>query len=177
MNEIRNYLFHVLSGLMVAGMITLTGCNKDEEEEPTPKDIVDVIAATPGLSTLSAAIQMGDLTFVLKDTGPYTVLAPTNDAFENLPATQLDALLDNPGKLADLILYHILTGNISSSDFTTGTIAPLYKRDGHIEVEANGPSLKFNGSANVIGPDNEGTNGVVHVIDEVLIPVDFEFPN
>ena len=162
---------------MVLGMITFSGCNNDEDEEPTPPDIVDVINATPALSTLSGAIEIGGLSFTLKGTGPFTILAPTNDAFEDLPAGVLNSLYNNPEKLSDLLLYHTLSGSIKSTEFTTGTIAPFYKKDGHIEVEANGPSIKLNGSANVIGPDNEGTNGVVHVIDEVLIPVDFEFPN
>jgi uncharacterized surface protein with fasciclin (FAS1) repeats len=176
-NKVRNYLFLVLNVLMVVGMITFTGCSKDEEEEPAPPDIVDIINATPGLSTLSSAIEIGGSSFALKGTGPFTILAPTNDAFANLPAGVLNSLYNNPDKLSDLILYHTLSGGIKSSEFTTGTIAPFYKRDGLIEVEAIGPSVKFNGSANIVEPDNEGTNGVVQVIDEVLVPVDFEFPN
>ena len=177
MNKERNYLYLVLNVLMVVGMITFMGCSEDEKEDPTPPDIVDVINATPGLSTLSSAIEIGGLSFVLKGTGPFTILAPTNDAFAELPAGVLNSLYNNPEKLSDLLLYHTLSGSFKSSEFTTGTIAPLYKRDGLIEVEANGPSVKFNGSANIVEPDNEGTNGVVQVIVEVLVPVDLEFPN
>lgn len=177
MNIARNYLSLLMSGLMVVGLITLTGCNEDEVEETAPKDIVDLILATPELSTLITAMNSAVVIRTLKGTGPYTFLAPTNDAFNNLPDGVYRALLDNPDKLTSLLLYHALSGNISSSDFPTGSIAPLYKRDGLIEVEMAAGSVTLNGSASIIGPDNEVTNGMVHIIDEVLIPAEFELPN
>ena len=177
MHKERDNLWLLVTGLMVAGMMTFTGCDDDEREEPAPRDIVDVISLTPNLSTLASAIEVGKLNFTLRDTGPYTILAPSNDAFENLPDGLLRALLNNPEKLSDLVLYHTLAGSISSTNFTTGSAAPFYKRDGHIEIEVDGPSIILNGSSSVIGPDNEGVNGVVHVISEVLFPAEFEFPN
>jgi len=173
----RNYLLLAVTGLLVVSMITFTGCGDDEKQDPAPRDIVDVIAATPNLSSLSSAIEVGQLSFTLRGTGPFTILAPSNDAFENFSSDHLSALLNNPDKLSDFILYHTLSGNISSKNFTSGSVAPLYKRDGHIDIEVDGPSIKLNGSATVIGPDNEGANGVVHVINEVLVPAEFEFPN
>jgi uncharacterized surface protein with fasciclin (FAS1) repeats len=157
--------------------MTFTGCNKDEVEEPAPRDIVDLILATPELSSLTSAINAAEVINTLKGTGPYTFLAPTNDAFKKLPDGVYRALLDNPDKLTNLLLYHTLTGNTRSSDFTTGSIAPFYKRDGLIEVEIAAGSVILNGSASIIGPDNEVTNGMVHIIDEVLIPAEFELPN
>jgi len=178
MNIARNYLSLIISGFLVVGLITFTGCNEEDvDEEPTPQDIVDYILAIPELSTLTTAINTGEVINTLKGTGPYTFLAPNNDAFEKLPDGTLRALLDNPDKLTDLLLYHTLTGNISSSDFTTGSIAPLYKRDGHVEVEVAGSNVQLNGSASILVPDNEVVNGYVHIIDEVLIPGDFEIPN
>ncbi len=177
MYKVSNYLSFLLSGLIVVGTITFTGCNEDDDiDEPTPMDIVDFIQTSPELSTLSSAIQVGGL-IMLKGEGPYTVFAPNNDAFENLPSGVLSALYNDPDKLTDLLLYHTLMGDISSSDLSTGTIAPLYKRDGHIDFEVTGQSITLNGSASVIGPDNEVVNGVVHIIDEVIVPVDFQFPN
>lgn len=177
MRIVRNYLSLLMSGLMVVGLITFTGCNEDEVEESAPKDIVDFIFTNPELSTLSRAMNAAEVVKTLKDTGPYTFLAPTNDAFTNLPDGVYGALLNNPDKLTSLLLYHTLTGNTSSSDFTEGSIAPLYKRDGLIEVEMPSGSVTLNGSASIIGPDNEVTNGMVHIIDEVLIPAEFELSN
>jgi transforming growth factor-beta-induced protein len=157
--------------------ITFVGC-KDDDDDPMPgpdMDIVELAQATPSLSTLVTAIDAAGLTNTLKGPGPYTVFAPTNTAFSNLPDGVLDALLANPAVLAQVLQYHVVSGNVMSSDLTTGTVSTLLPGE-TIDVNVSGGSVTLNGSASVTSADNEATNGVVHIIDEVILPEDFELP-
>jgi transforming growth factor-beta-induced protein len=161
---------------MALALLTFAGCN-DDDDNPTPEptqDIVELAQATPDLSTLVAAIDAAGLTSTLKGPGPFTVFAPTNSAFEALPEGALETLLANPTVLADLLKYHVVSGNIMSTDLSNGPVPTLL--DGEtIEVSVNG-SVTLNGSATVTSADNEASNGVVHIIDEVLFPEGFELP-
>ena len=157
--------------------VTFMGC-KDEEEQPAPgpdKDIVELAQATSSLSTLVTAIETAGLTSTLKGTGPFTVFAPTNTAFDNLPEGALDILLANPTVLAEVLQYHVVAGKVMSSDLTSGSVPTLLSGES-IEVVVSGSSVTLNGSASVTSADNEATNGVVHIIDEVLLPDGFELP-
>ena len=131
------------------------------------KDIVDTAVAAGSFKSLVAAVQAAGLVDVLKRPGPYTVLAPTDEAFARIPKADLDALLKDKAKLTAVLTYHVLTANVSAADLKAmksfGTA-----QGGRITIDAaNG--LKING-ASVVKADIAASNGVIHVIDAVLIP-------
>jgi uncharacterized surface protein with fasciclin (FAS1) repeats len=131
------------------------------------KDIVDTAIAAGSFKSLVAAVQAAGLVDVLKRPGPYTVLAPTDEAFAKIPKADLDALLKDKAKLTAVLTYHVLTANVSSADLRMmkdfGTA-----QGGRITIDAT-KGLRING-ANVVKADVPASNGVIHVIDTVLIP-------
>ena len=133
-----------------------------------PRDLVDVAIAAGSFKTLVAAVQAAGLVEVLKRPGPLTVLAPTDDAFAKVPKADLDALLKDKAKLSAVLQYHVLTGNVSAADLRMmkdfGTA-----QGQRIQILANGGSLKIN-NATVVKADIPASNGVIHVIDTVLLP-------
>ncbi len=157
--------------------VTFVGC-KNDDDNPAPgpdKDIVELARATPVLSTLVTAIETAGLSSTLKGPGPFTVFAPTNAAFDKLDEGVLDALLANPDVLEQILLYHVVSGKVMSSDLSSGPVSTLLTGKS-IDVEVSGGSVTLNSLASVTGADVEASNGVVHLIDEVLIPPDFELP-
>lgn len=134
-----------------------------------PDGIMDIVQTAQyyGLSTLVTAIDTAGLTSTLATDGPYTVFAPTNAAFDALPEGALDSLLADPGALAQVLTYHVVSGEISSEELATQT--SLTTLEGStLTISTNG-GIQVNG-ANVIPPEIGCSNGVVHVIDEVLSP-------
>lgn len=139
----------------------------------TPTDaanIVDVAADTPDLSTLVEAVTAADLAETLQGEGPFTVFAPTNEAFDALPAGELDRLLEpaNQDELANILKYHVVEGEVMSTDLTNGQKAKTLE-GGTLTVTINGKTVKIN-DATVATADVPASNGVVHVIDKVLLP-------
>ncbi|MBW7468926.1 fasciclin domain-containing protein [Pontibacter aydingkolensis] len=133
-------------------------------------DIVALASNTPSLSTLVQALQAADLAGTLQDGGPYTVFAPSNEAFAALPAGTLDNLLkpENKQQLVDILTYHVLEGNVMAADLSNGMmVKTLNGKD--LKVMLDGNSVMIN-NANVTMPNVEASNGVVHVIDKVILP-------
>jgi len=134
-------------------------------------DIVETAIATPELSTLVTAVTQAELAATLQSEGPFTVFAPVNDAFAALPPETLEALLQ-PENIADLqaiLTYHVVPGAVMSGDLTDGMeVVTVNGETITINVDASGVSI--NGSANVAMADIETSNGIVHVIDTVLLP-------
>jgi uncharacterized surface protein with fasciclin (FAS1) repeats len=132
------------------------------------KDLVDVAVAAGSFKTLVAAVQAAGLVEVLKRPGPLTVLAPTDEAFAKIPKADLDALMKDKTRLAAVLQYHVLTGNVSAADLRMmkdfGTA-----QGARILISASGATLKIN-NATVVKPDVPASNGVIHVIDTVLMP-------
>jgi uncharacterized surface protein with fasciclin (FAS1) repeats len=161
--------------LLLLTSFVFVACDDDDDDddiiEPT-LDVVELAQATPNLSTLVTAIGAANLTTTLKGPGPFTVFAPTNTAFNALPDGVLAALLDKPEVLAEILQYHVVSGKVFSSDLSDGDVNTLLP-DQTVEVDVNGASVTLNGSAMVSTANIEGTNGVVHIIDEVLIPENF----
>lgn len=133
-------------------------------------DIVDLAVATDFLSTLVAAVQAGDLVGVLKGDGPYTVFAPTNEAFAALPEGTLTSLLkpENKGQLVSILTYHVVPGKIRSTDLSNGQTAKTVQGS-PIRVAIKDGQVMIN-QATVKAADIEASNGVVHVIDQVILP-------
>ena len=132
------------------------------------KDIVEVAVAAGSFKTLVAAVQAANLVEVLKRPGPLTVLAPTDDAFAKIPKADLDALMKDKVKLAAVLQYHVLAGNVSSADLKMmkdfGTV-----QGKRIQISSAGATLKIN-NATIVKADLSASNGVIHVIDTVLLP-------
>ena len=134
--------------------------------------VVDIIVNSPDHDTLEAAVIAAELADDLSGPGPFTVFAPTDDAFAALPAGVLDALLLDPtGDLAQILLYHVLGANVLSTDLTDGQMAETLQGE-DIEVTINGSDVFIN-QAQVTTADLLADNGVVHVIDAVLLPPSF----
>jgi len=176
MKNLKKLLKSTMMVAMAVAMLTFAGCKDDDDPQPgTGNDIMDVARATPVLSTLVTAIETAGLSSTLKGEGPFTVFAPTNAAFDKLPDGVLQDLLDNPDILAQVLQYHVLNGKVMSADVTTGSV-PTLLNGASIDVVVDGNQITLNGLSNVIGADVDASNGVVHLIDEVLIPPTIELP-
>ena len=132
------------------------------------KDIVDTAVADGRFKTLVAAVQAAGLVDTLKGKGPFTVFAPTDEAFAKLPAGTVDALLKDPAKLKDILLYHVVSGNVMAADAAKLTSANTVQGK-PITIKSEGGKLMIN-DATVAIADVKTSNGVIHVIDKVLLP-------
>ncbi|MCA9776288.1 MAG: fasciclin domain-containing protein [Candidatus Eremiobacteraeota bacterium] len=141
-------------------------------EAANPGTVVNVAANAGDFNTLVAAIQAANLQEALKGDGPFTILAPTDEAFAALPKSTLDALLANPDKLATILKYHVVSGNAPASQVVTMTSLDSLQGS-TIEVKAEDGKVMLN-DAKVLKTDVMADNGVIHVIDKVLIPADFD---
>lgn len=144
--------------------------NVTQEAPQAQQTIVDLAIATDELSTLVAAVQAAGLVETLSGEGPFTVFAPTNDAFAALPDGTLDSLLlpENKQQLTDILTYHVVEGKVMSSDLSDGQVIKTVN-GGELTVSIVDGVVKI-GDATVTTVDVEGSNGVVHIIDTVLLP-------
>ncbi len=135
-----------------------------------PGDIVDVAAGNGSFNTLVAAVKAAGLVGALKGDGPLTVFAPTDEAFAALPEGTVENLLkpENVDQLKSILLYHVVAGKVMSTDLSGTTNAPTLQGE-TIEVVASGMGVTVNG-AKVVAADVAASNGVIHVIDAVLLP-------
>ncbi len=135
--------------------------------------IVEVASGNPDFSTLVAAIEAAGLAETLSGTGPFTVFAPTNEAFEALPAGVLDKLLlpENKETLTKVLTYHVVPGEVTSDMVKAGDVTTV--EGSTIAITTDG-GVKINDTATVTAVDVDASNGVIHVIDSVLIPADVQ---
>jgi uncharacterized surface protein with fasciclin (FAS1) repeats len=138
------------------------------EHTSANKDIVDTAISAGSFNTLVKAVQAADLVDTLKSDGPFTVFAPTDDAFAKLPKDKLDALLADKDALAKVLTYHVVSGKIMSGDLAGKTMNVATVEGSDIKVNAKS-GVKIN-DANVVKADIATSNGVIHVIDTVLFP-------
>ena len=136
------------------------------------KDIVETAMAAGSFTTLAKALKAADLVDTLKGQGPFTVFAPTDEAFAKLPAGTLNDLLkpENKQKLQRILTYHVVPGRVSSTDVVKLRTAKAVSGD-TIDITANGGTVRVD-SARVVKTDIAASNGVIHVIDTVIIPDD-----
>jgi uncharacterized surface protein with fasciclin (FAS1) repeats len=134
-----------------------------------PGTIVEVAVSAGSFKTLVAAVKAAGLADTLSGPGPFTVFAPTDDAFAKLPAGTVDSLLQpqNKDKLRAILLYHVVAGKVLSSDLKSGTVKTV--GGGDLTIDLSGSAPKVN-DATVIKADVPASNGVIHVIDTVLLP-------
>jgi uncharacterized surface protein with fasciclin (FAS1) repeats len=176
-----------IAALGLAGLLVLAACGDDEDDAATATtaaaaetttavtdepaaagDIVAVASAAPDFSTLVAAVQAAGLVETLQGPGPFTVFAPTNDAFAALPAGLVDALLlpENKETLTKILTYHVVAGKVMAADVQAGDVPTV--EGSNITITTDGGVKIFD--ANVVQTDIEASNGVIHVIDQVLVP-------
>lgn len=132
------------------------------------KDIVETAVAAGSFKTLATALEKTGLVATLKGTGPFTVFAPTDEAFAKLPAGTLDKLLANPEQLKAILLYHVVSGDVPSSAAAKLTSAKTVN-GAEIKIAPMGNTLMIN-DAHVAKADVKASNGVIHVIDKVILP-------
>jgi len=175
----------LLAGLAIAAL-TISGCAATAEEEvveepqetaveemapmePELGDIVDVAVGAGSFTTLAAALEAAGLVDTLKGEGPFTVFAPTDEAFAALPEGLLEKLLleENKDILIQILTYHVVSGAVYSVDVTAGDVPTVEGSAISIDVT---DGVVLNGSARVITVDIEASNGVIHVIDQVILP-------
>jgi uncharacterized surface protein with fasciclin (FAS1) repeats len=139
-------------------------------QEPAGEDIVALAQGNRDLSTLVDAVTAADLAATLQGQGPYTVFAPTNEAFDAVGMEALDELLkpENKQQLTDVLTYHVVEGELKAADLTDGQKLRTVQ-GGELEVAIDGATVKV-GDATVVQADVDASNGVVHVIDTVLMP-------
>jgi len=132
-------------------------------------DIVEVATAAGSFTTLLQAATVAGLVDTLKGPGPFTVFAPTDAAFAALPAGTLDALLADPAKLKEILLYHVVSGTAMASDVVGMTSATTVE-GAAITISVQDGTVYLNGTTKVVTTDIVASNGVIHVIDAVLLP-------
>ena len=132
------------------------------------KSIVDIAVNDARFSTLVTALDAADLVDTLKGDGPYTVFAPTNDAFAALPEGTLEALLNDIPELRKILLYHVVPGSVSSSEVVNLSSADTASGN-PIRIRIRNGKVMIN-DAQVIITDIEASNGVIHVVDSVILP-------
>ena len=171
--EATNGVIHVIDSVLVPDAFSLEVSEEPMAEE---KDIVDIALGNEDFSILVAALQEAELVETLQGDGPFTVFAPTNAAFEELlGALDITAaeLLEQPD-LAKVLLYHVVSGQVMSTDLSDGLMADTINGNSITFDLSDG--VKVNDSM-VVTADLEGSNGVIHVIDSVLVPSDFALQN
>lgn len=169
--------------LAAGGVFITRNNNKDDKKSTTTntsqtqstskpeaesKNIVEIASSNPDFSTLVTAVKAAGLVDTLSGTGPFTVFAPTNEAFAKLPAGTLDSLLKDPAKLKAILTYHVVSGNVKAADVVKLTKATTVEGK-DVTVKVDGSMVMIN-DANVTKTDIAASNGTIHVIDTVLLP-------
>jgi uncharacterized surface protein with fasciclin (FAS1) repeats len=161
--EASNGVIHVIDAVLLP---------PSDEAMMEKMDIVDTAVADGRFTTLVAAVQAAGLVDTLKSEGPFTVFAPTDDAFAALPAGTVEGLLADIPALTNILLYHVVPGKVMAADVVglDGQSAGTALEGQSISIKLDGDKVILNDSVNVIITDIETSNGVIHVIDAVLLP-------
>lgn len=177
MNRSKTLLF---TSLLAVFALVAAACGGDDAAEETTTtttaaeaademgSIVDVAAGAGQFNTLLTAATAAGLADTLANDGPFTVFAPTDEAFAALPEGTLDALLEDPEALSDILLYHVVSGKVLAAD-VVGLTSATTLQGSDVTITVSGEAVTLDG-ANVTATDIEASNGVIHVIDAVILP-------
>ena len=191
LNKKKLFMKKMFNLLFVAAIctISLVACNGEAEKKteetatapvvkndstPKPtevaKDVVDIAIGSADHSTLVTAVKAAGLVETLKGAGPFTIFAPTNAAFAALPAGTVDGLLkaEKKADLTNILTYHVVAGNVKAADLKDGQVVKTLQGT-DLKVTIKDGKVAINGT-NVTAADLAGSNGVIHVIDAVLMP-------
>ncbi len=164
----------LLSLFVASAMLFGAACGDDTTDPvPQPGTIAAAVAADPQFSTLKTALDAAELTAVFQGSGPFTVFAPTNAAFEALPEGTLDALLADKDALTRVLQYHVVGSRVDAATVVTLETATTLTGD-DITIEVVDGKVVLNGSVNVTTTDVPASNGLIHIIDAVLLPPETE---
>ena len=156
----------LISAFMFVGMPAFAGSHGGGKMDDKKMDIVDTAVKAGSFNTLAAALTAADLVATLKGKGPFTVFAPTDAAFAKIPKADLDALLKDKAKLTAVLTYHVVAGKVMAADVKAGKVKTV--QGSEITISTMGGVSVDN--AKVIKTDIMTSNGVIHVIDSVIIP-------
>jgi uncharacterized surface protein with fasciclin (FAS1) repeats len=162
-----------MAGVLAAGLIG-AACTDNAADETTTTteapaaDIVDTAIAAGQFETLATALQAADLVDTLKGEGPFTVFAPTDEAFAALPEGTLESLLEDIPALTDILLYHVVPGQVLAADVVDLTTATTVQGT-DLTITVDGETVQID-EANIVTTDIIASNGVIHVIDAVILP-------
>jgi len=168
--------FKPVTAIMLLGMFVFASCENEDDKAPVEemKSIVEIASSDNNFSTLVAALTKANLVSALQGTGPFTVFAPTNEAFADLLADLGVSSLDDLSAeaLTPILLYHVVSGKVLSTDLTNGYVNTLSAgpEQTAISLQVNADEVILNGSSEITSADILATNGVIHVIDKVLLP-------
>ena len=158
----------MLKSLIALSLMALPAIVGSAIAGSTQKDIVDTAVQAGSFNTLAKALQAADLVGTLKGKGPYTVFAPTDEAFAKLPEGALDNLLADPEQLKKVLLLHVVPGKVMAADVVKMKTAKTAEGS-EVSIQVRGNSVMVNGST-VTQTDILASNGVIHVIDSVILP-------
>lgn len=175
-----------LPALMVAGVLVLAACGEDTDSAPTTEavsedadagsegDIIEVATAAGSFTALAAALDAAGLVETLQGEGPFTVFAPTDDAFAALPEGLVEALLlpENVEILKDILLFHVISGSEVTSDIVSAGDVEMASGD-MATIVVDGSKITIAG-APISSVDVKASNGVIHVVDAVMVPADVD---
>ncbi|MBD0267248.1 MAG: fasciclin domain-containing protein [Cyanobacteria bacterium Co-bin8] len=138
------------------------------------RTIAEITSFDNSFSTLNTAIEAAGLEDTLNGDGPYTVFAPTNEAFEAIPAATRERLLapENQDALAQVLSYHVLAQDLPASQIQAGEVETISGQSLNVEVDSGTQAVNVN-NARVVQPDVQASNGVIHVVDQVILPPGF----
>jgi uncharacterized surface protein with fasciclin (FAS1) repeats len=174
----RKLLLPVMALVAALPLVAIACGSDDEPPAPTATpttqamapaaDIVDTAVAAGSFTTLAAALEAADLIDTLKGAGPFTVFAPTDEAFAKLPAGTVEGLLADPDALRAILLYHVVAGEVPASAVVNLSEAATVN-GATVDISVENGMVKINDST-VTTADVEASNGIIHIIDTVLIP-------
>ncbi len=160
---------------VATALVLIAACSPTRTSVPSQSaapqmDIVDTAVSAGSFNTLVAAVQAADLVDTLKSPGPFTVFAPTDEAFAKLPPGTVESLLlpENKDQLVAVLTYHVIPGEVFSADIAGKQLEVATVQGSTVEIDATNGVMIDN--ARVIGADVDASNGVIHVIDEVILP-------
>ena len=157
--------------LIASSAILATQTNSTKGRKMPEIDIIDTAVAAGTFSTLATALTEADLIVTLKSAGPFTVFAPTDDAFKQLPAGTVEKLLKNKMALKRVLLSHVVSGKVMAADVVKLTEAKTVGGE-KVGIKVTGGSVYVSGKSKVTSADVKASNGVIHIIDHVIVPSD-----
>ena len=164
----KNQIMIIIAMLVFTSVSVFAQMDTKMVTKAVKNDIVQTAISNGNFTTLATALTEAGLVDALKGDGPFTVFAPTDEAFKNLPEGALDNLLKDKEALKNVLLYHVVSGNVSSKDVVKLDKATTLNNSDLKIITKNGTVMINN--ADVIGADVEASNGIIHVIDKVLLP-------
>lgn len=174
LSRIGDWPIRIGLALMIIASLIVWGPGARLASAQADQNIVETAQSAGQFDTLVAAVEAAGLVDTLSGPGPFTVLAPTDEAFAKLPAGTVDNLLANPDQLRTVLTYHVIAGSVPASEVVKLTSATTVQGE-NIAINVQGGNVMVN-NANVVATDVMASNGVIHVIDTVLLPPSMTAP-